>query len=170
CYKIASPSLTDDDLLRHIRSMGRPVILSTGMSDMSMVRHAVSILGTDNLVLMQCTSAYPKVSAAGADPLAYVNLRVIDTYRREFGIPVGLSSHLNGIMPSYAAVAMGASVIEHHITLQKSDWGSDQAFSLEPNEITNLVRMIRELHVAKGDGAKSISSAEEEAMKKLRRK
>ena len=167
-YKIASASLTDDGLLKHIRSKGRPVILSTGMSDMEMIRHAVSLLDPANLVILQCTGAYPK------DPeqiLPMVNLRVMDTYRKEFpNVPVGFSGNDPGIVPTFAAVAMGATMIEKHLTLERGMWGSDQGSSVEPSPFKSLCTWIRQHYVARGDGIKKIYPEEAEVAKKLRRK
>jgi N-acetylneuraminate synthase len=171
CYKIASASLTDDNLLRHIRSKRKPVILSTGMSDLMMIRHAVEVLGKEDLVLLHCTSVYPKVTVSGFENLSMVNLKVIDAFKLFFHpVPIGFSSHLSGIIPVYASVVKGACVVEVHVTLDRSMWGSDQASSLESVPLTNLCRMIREFKSAEGDGIKRIYNEEIEAMKKLRRK
>ena len=171
CYKIASASLTDDGLLRHILSKGKPVILSTGMSSMGMIHHAVNVLGIDNLVLLHCTSVYPKVGLDSTNNLSFVNLKVIDELGHRFhSVPIGFSSHFSGIMPVYAAVARGACMVEFHITLERSMWGSDQASSLEFHEFNDLCRLIRELKIAEGDGIKKIYPEEEMVMKKLRRK
>lgn len=170
CYKIASPSLTDDALLRHIRAKGRPIILSTGMSDMLMIKHAVNVLGMQDLALLHCTSVYPQGADAAERTLKMINLRCINTLQNTFPVPVGFSSNDNGIVPAYAAVAMGACIIEKHITLKRSMWGSDQASSVEPQELITLCRWIRELQIARGDGVKMLYSEEIEAIKKLRRK
>ncbi len=170
CHKVASASLTDDGLLTHIRSKGKPVILSTGMSDMSMIDHAVEVLGRNDLVLLHCTSVYPKVTLT-TNTLSFVNLRVADEFKRRFEpVPIGFSSHFSGIMPVLYAVARGACMVEFHITLDRALWGSDQASSLEPQEFTNLCRLIREFKIAEGDGVKVIYPEEVEAMKKLRRR
>lgn len=170
CYKIASPSLTDDDLLRHTRSKGKPIILSTGMSDLSMIKHAVDVLGKEDLVLLHCTSVYPKGTEYGENVLRMINLKGIETLKKEFYIPVGFSSHDNGRIPTFAAVAMGACAIEKHITMEKSMFGSDQASSMEPLEIGDLCRWIRQLEITRGDGQIHIYPEEKEVMKKLRRK
>lgn len=170
CYKIASASLTDDGLLRHVRSKKKPVILSTGMSDMDMIRHAVEVLGREDLILLHCTSVYPQGLDTGDKVLSMINLRCIETLRDAFRLPVGFSSHDSGIVPSYAAAAMGACIVEKHITLERSMWGSDQASSIEPQELTNLCRWIRELQILRGDGKKVIYPEEREVIKKLRRK
>lgn len=170
CYKIASPSLTDDGLLRYTRDKDRPIILSTGMSDLAMIRHAVEVLGADNLVLLHCTSVYPQNMDAGNKILKMINLRGMDTLRKEFSVPVGFSSHDSGIVPTFAAVAKGACLIEKHVTLERSMWGSDQASSIEPEELKTLCRWVRELKLAEGEGVIRIFPEEMEVMKKLRRK
>lgn len=168
-YKVASASLTDDGLLRHIRSKRRPVILSTGMSHMKMVRHAVKVLGTKDLILLQCTAVYPKDESDRT--LSMINLRGMRTLQEEFpGVPVGFSSNDSGIVPTFAAVAMGAVLIEKHLTLERGMWGSDQASSVEPGPFTSLCRWIREHRISLGDGKKVIHPEEEEVIKKLRRK
>ena len=164
CYKIASASLTDDGLLRYVLDKGRPIILSTGMSTMEQVRHAVSVLGEKELVILHCVATYPSKDTE-------LNLLVIQTLMKEFpNIPIGYSGHESGVAMSLAAVAMGACVVERHITLDRSVWGSDQAASLEPKGIELLIRDIREFEVAKGDGAKRVLETEIPIMKKLRRK
>ncbi len=170
CYKVASPSLTDDGLLRHIRSKGRPVILSTGMSDLSMIGHAVDVLGAYDLALLHCTSVYPQGADAAERTLRMINLRGITALKNAFPVPVGFSSNDNGIVPAYAAVAMGACIVEKHITLKRSMWGSDQASSVEPQEFITLCRWIREFQIASGDGEIKLYPEEIEVMKKLRRK
>lgn len=168
-YKVASASLTDDGLLRHMRSKGKPIILSTGLSDMQMVRHAVEVLGQENLMIMQCTGVYPKTDSD--QTLSMINLNVIKTYQKEFpDVPIGFSSNDTGIIPTFAAVAMGAVMIEKHITLERGMWGSDQASSVEPGPYTTLCRWIRDFRVTCGDGVKVVYPEEIEVAKKLRRK
>jgi N-acetylneuraminate synthase len=162
CYKIASASLTDDALLRHTRSKGRPVILSTGMSSIEHVDHAVEVLGKKDLIVLHACSAYP--SAYGD-----LNLCAIATLRARLGVPVGYSGHETGLSSTIAAVALGASVVERHVTLDRAMWGTDQAASLEPNGITRLVRDIRLVELAMGDGVKKVQPSEVPVMKKLRR-
>jgi len=165
CYKIASASLTDDALLRYTRNKAgaRPILLSTGMSTLEQTDHAVEVLGKENLVLLHTCSTYP----AQYDEL---NLRVIPTLRARYGIPVGYSGHETGLASSVAAVALGACVVERHITLDRSMWGSDQAASLEPSGLTRLVRDIRLVETAMGDGIKRVIEREYPIQKKLRRK
>lgn len=161
-HKIASASLTDDNLLRHIRKTGKPIILSTGMSTYDEIDHAVGILGKENLILMHATSTYP----ANYDEL---NLRAIPVMAQRYGVPVGYSGHETGIPTSVCAAALGACCVERHITLDRAGWGSDQAASLEPNGISRLVRDIRLWEQAKGDGVKRVYEREFPIIKKLRR-
>jgi N-acetylneuraminate synthase len=161
-YKIASASLTDDALLRRHKATGRPIVLSTGMSTLEEIDHAVEILGRDNLVLLHCTSTYPST-------VAELNLRCIGTMRNRYGVPVGYSGHEVGLATSVAAVALGACVIERHLTMDRAMWGSDQAASVEPQGIARLVRDIRAVEVALGDGNKRVFDSEVPVMKKLRR-
>ncbi len=162
-YKIASASLTDTGLLKHIKSKGRPVILSTGMSDMEMIKKAVDTLDRENLVLMHTVSTYP------ANP-EDLNLLAIQTLRDAFGLPVGYSGHEVGMSPAFAAAILGAPIIERHITLDRAMWGSDQSASMEPFGFSRLVSYIRFFEKTKGDGVKKIIDAEVPIMKKLRRK
>jgi N-acetylneuraminate synthase len=161
-YKIASASLTDDNLLRYVRKTGKPVILSTGMSTYAEIDHAVEVLGKNDLVLMHATSTYP----ANYDEL---NLKCIPTMAARYGLPIGYSGHETGIPTSVAAVVLGACCVERHITLDRAGWGSDQAASLEPNGITRLVRDIRLWEQSTGDGIKRVYERELPIIKKLRR-
>lgn len=133
CYKIASASLTDDNLLKHTRSKGKPILLSTGMSTMEEIRHAVSILGEDNLIIYHCTSTYPSNAEE-------TNLRAIESFKKEFSCPIGYSGHERGVTPSVLAVALGANSVERHITTDRTNWGSDQAASLEMAGLYHMVR------------------------------
>lgn len=162
CYKIASASLTDDDLLRYHRAKGRPIILSTGMSNLAEIDHAVEVLGTTDLIILHATSTYP----SNYDEL---NLKVIPELRRRYGVPVGYSGHETGIPSSSAAVALGSCVVERHITMERSMWGSDQAASLGPSGITRLVRDIRLVEMSMGDGQKRVFERERPMIQKLRR-
>lgn len=162
-HKVASASLTDDDLLRRLRETERPVILSTGMSTMDEIRHAVDRLGRERLLLTHATSAYPCVPRE-------LNLRMIDTLRQEFpDVPVGYSGHETGLQTTVAAVALGAALVERHVTLDRSMWGSDQAASLEPGGLQRLVRDIRIVEQALGDGVKCVYDSELAPKAKLRR-
>jgi N-acetylneuraminate synthase len=161
-YKIASASLTDDALLRHHRKTGRPLIVSTGMSTIEQVDHAVDVMGTDNLILLHTTSAYPA-------KLEDLNLTMIPKLAQRYGVPVGYSGHEVGLATTLAAVALGACVVERHITLDRAMWGSDQAASVEPQGVMRLVRDIRAVEKAIGDGIKRVSADEVPIMQKLRR-
>ena len=162
CYKIASASLTDDNLLRHHRGTGRPLIVSTGMSTIEEIDHAVEVLGTDRLVLMHTTSTYPSRPEE-------LNLRAIPALRERYQVPVGYSGHEVGLSTSVVAVALGACMIERHITLDRAMWGSDQAASVEPHGFARLVRDIRVLQSALGDGVKRVYESEVPVRQKLRR-
>jgi N-acetylneuraminate synthase len=161
-YKIPSAALTDQSLLRHLRRTGRPLILSTGMSTSEQLREAVAVLGEDNLLITHCTSTYPC-------PPHELNLRMIETLRREFNCPIGYSGHEVGLQTSYAAVVLGACLVERHITLDRAMWGSDQAASVEPWGFMRLVRDIRVIESALGDGVKRVYESELPGMRRLRR-
>ena len=162
CYKIASASLTDDNLLKYTRSKQKPILLSTGMSTMEEIRHAVSILGEDNLVIFHCTSTYPSNTEE-------MNLRVIETFKREFDCPIGYSGHERGVTPSVLAVALGANAVERHITVDRTNWGSDQAASLEMAGLYHMVRDIRQVPALLGNGVKIVYPREIPIIEKLRR-
>jgi N-acetylneuraminate synthase len=162
CYKIASATLTDDNLLRHTRNKGKPIILSTGMSTVEQIDHALEVLGTKDLVLLHACSTYP----AHYEEL---NLRAIATLRERYGVPVGYSGHETGLPASVAAVALGICVLERHITLDRAMWGTDHAASLEPNGITRLVSYMRLVEKSMGDGVKRVLEREHPIIKKLRR-
>jgi len=161
-HKVASASLTDTELLGELARTGKPIILSTGMSTLEQIDAAVDILGTDNLVILHATSTYPL-------PPEEANLRTIDTLRERYGVPVGYSGHERGLQISLAAVALGAVAVERHITLDRTMWGSDQASSLEPAGLEHLVRDIRILQDALGDGVKRVMPGELAPMSRLRR-
>ena len=161
-HKVASASLTDDELLRKMRATGKTIILSTGMSTMRQIRHAVEVLGSDNILLCHATSTYPA-------PAVELNLRMSHTLQGEFpNVPIGYSGHETGLQTTLAAVAMGAVFVERHITLDRAMWGSDQAASIEPQGLQRLVRDIRVISEALGDGVKQVYEGERAAMKKLR--
>ena len=163
CYKIASACLTDDDLLQYHRSKRRPIILSTGMSTMEEIEHAVQILGEDNLILLHTTSTYPCITEE-------LNLKMIHTLREKFDVPVGYSGHEVGVNTSLVAAVMGACMIERHFTMDRSMYGSDQAASLEPEGLRRLVRDIRSSNIALGDGIKQVYESEKPILAKLRKK
>lgn len=160
--KIASASLTDDALLRAHRRYDLPVMLSTGMSTLAEIDHAVDVLGTTNLIILHCTSTYPSQPHE-------LNLRAIPVLAERYQVPVGYSGHEKGIAASIAAVALGACVVERHLTLDRLAWGSDQAASLEPAELFDLVAAIRTLEPALGDGVKTVYDSEIPVREKLRR-
>lgn len=162
-HKVASASLTDLELLEALRGTGKPVILSTGMSTIEQIDRALDVLGTDRVVLMHATSTYPMEPEEA-------NLRVIASLRDRYaGIPVGYSGHERGLQISLAAVALGAVAVERHITLDRTMWGSDHAASLEPAGLEHLVRDIRVIETALGDGVKRVFPGELAPMAKLRR-
>ncbi|MEJ5241428.1 MAG: N-acetylneuraminate synthase family protein [Anaerolineales bacterium] len=162
-YKIPSAALTDHNLLRYVRRTGRPIILSTGMSTMEQIRRAVDVLGTENLIITHCTSTYP------CEP-EELNLRMIQTLRNEFpNVPIGYSGHEVGLVPSAVAVALGACLVERHLTLDRAMWGSDQAASVEPGGFERLVKYIRVTEAALGDGIKRVYESEKPSLRKLRR-
>jgi len=162
CYKIASATLTDDALLRHTRAKGKPIMLSTGMSTLEEVDHAVEVLGKEDLILIHTCSVYPSYYPE-------LNLRMIPELRKRYGVPVGYSGHETGLPSSVAAAALGACVVERHITLDRSMWGSDHAASLEPSGITRLARDIRLVEQSMGDGVKRVCERDVPVMQKLRR-
>jgi len=162
-HKVASASVTDLALLSALAQTGKPVILSTGMSTLDQIDRAVEVLGTDNLVILHATSTYPL-------PPEEANLRMITTLRERYaGVPIGYSGHERGLQISLGAVALGAVAVERHITLDRTMWGSDHAASLEPIGFDHLVRDIRVLGAAMGDGVKRIFPGELAPLAKLRR-
>jgi N-acetylneuraminate synthase len=163
CYKAASASLTDLPLLRKMRSTGKPLILSTGMSTMEEIERAVSAVGEEGLLVAHATSTYPC-------PVEQLNLRMIHTLKRRFpALPVGYSGHETGLAPTWAAVAMGATFVERHITLDRAMWGTDQAASVEIVGLVKLVANIRDIERSLGDGVKRVYPEEQVARRKLRR-
>lgn len=162
CYKVASALLTDDELLKKVKATGKPVILSTGMSTEEQVRHAVELLGEDNLVLLHCTSTYPCLDEE-------LNLKVIHWLRDNFNCPIGYSGHEVGVYSSLAAALLGAQMVERHITLDRAMFGSDQAASLEPQGLHRLVRGVRAIPTWLGDGIKKVFKSELPILEKLRK-
>jgi N-acetylneuraminate synthase len=161
CYKIASATITNNDLVSLINATGRPVILSTGMSTMEEVRAAAELIAPDRLLLAHCTSTYPC-------PPEEINLRMIGTLQSEFDCPVGYSGHEVGLQTTLAAVVLGASFVERHITLDRAMWGTDQAASVEPHGMARLIRDIRTVEKALGDGVKRVFDSELGVRNKLR--
>lgn len=174
CHKIPSARLHDDALLRAVASLGKPVILSTGMSAWAEIKHAIDVVRKNfdvyrkdswrfkpAVLPLQCTSSYP----ARHDES---NLRVIQTYKREFGCPVGFSSHKIGIATCVLAVAVGANLIERHISLDRRTKGSDHRMSSEPEDLARLVKEIRYAESCLGTGEKIVYPSEEAERKRLR--
>lgn len=164
CYKIASASLTDDKLLKYTREKanGKPILLSTGMSSLEQIKHAVEILGAENLIIYHCTSTYPSNANE-------TNLKAIEEFKKEFNCPIGYSGHERGVTPSVLAVALGANSVERHITTDRTNWGSDQAASLEMAGLYHMVRDIRQVPELLGDGKKIVYPRELPIIEKLRR-
>ena len=161
-YKIAAASLTDGGLLMKIKSTGKPVLLSTGMSEIDEIDKAVAVLGKDNLLLMHCVSQYP------AEPVN-VHLRGMLTLQKRYNTLVGYSGHELDTIISTVAVAMGACLVERHLTLDRNMWGSDHKASIEPKEMEALVSSIRMVELALGEEALRCLPVEESVKAKLRR-
>lgn len=162
-YKIASASLTDLDLLQRVKDTKKPMILSTGMSTLEEIQEAVEFIGNENLLLAQSTSAYPC-------DLRELNLSVIQSYKKMFPeIPIGYSGHETGLATTLAAIALGATFVERHITLDRAMWGTDQAASVEISGMFRLVKDIRDIEKALGDGKKKLYDSELSSRNKLRR-
>ncbi len=163
CYKAASASLTDHALLHRMHATGRPLMLSTGMSTAAEIDAAVQATGRERLLLAHATSTYPC-------PVNELNLRMIGTLRRTYPeCPIGYSGHETGLAPTWAAVAIGATFVERHVTLDRAMWGSDQAASVEIGGLMRLVSNIRAIEAALGDGVKRVYPGELGPRAKLRR-
>ena len=164
CYKIASPSLTDKNLLLHTRSKNKPIILSTGMSTLEMVDEAIDILGKNRIhCIMACTSTYPTKPEEG-------NVKCVTTLKERYPwTKIGFSNHYPGLMSMIMAFILGAEMIEFHATLDRSMIGSDQASSIEPKGVFELMERIKLIEKMQGDGIKKIFDSELEIMKKLRK-
>ena len=162
-YKLASASLTDFSLIQKVKATQKPYILSTGMSTMDEIEAAVNKFGIDNLLIAHATSAYPC-------PPQELNLKMIDTLAALYPeTPIGYSGHETGLATTLAAVVMGACFVERHFTLDRAMWGSDQAASVEPQGMHRLVKDIRDIELAMGDGIKKVYESELGAKKRLRR-
>lgn len=164
-FKIASGEVTNLPLLRHVAATGLPAILSTGMSDLAEVTAAVGVLragGCKELALLHCVSNYPA-------PAAEINLRAMRTLEEAFQLPVGYSDHTTGIEIALAAVALGASIIEKHFTLDKNLPGPDHQASLDPVELETMIRHIRTVETAMGDGVKRLMPSEADTKRVARR-
>lgn len=163
CYKAASAALTDHPLLLAKKATGRPLIISTGMSTMADIESAVEAVGQDKLLIAHSTSMYPC-------QLEDLNLRMVSTLKARFPhCPIGYSGHETGLAPTWAAVALGATFVERHITLDRAMWGTDQAASVELGGFAKLVSNIRDIEIALGDGVKKLHDKELAQRKKLRR-
>jgi N-acetylneuraminate synthase len=163
CYKVASASVTDLDLLRKMKSTGRPIMMSTGMSTMVEIEAAVATVRDAELLIAHATSSYPC-------PLEALNLRMIQTLKARYPAhPIGYSGHETGLAPTVAAVALGATFVERHLTLDRAMWGSDQAASVEIGGMAKLVQNLRDIEASLGDGVKRVHESEIASMKKLRR-
>lgn len=161
-HKAPSALLTNLDLLKKMHDTGKPLMLSSGMSTMNEIEKALDYLGHDNILLAHSTSTYPC-------PLDELNLRVINTLQDKYpDIPIGYSGHETGLAPTWAAVTLGASFVERHVTLDRAMWGSDQAASVEIGGLFRLVSNIRDIEVALGDGEKKVYDSELPVRKKLR--
>lgn len=164
-FKIASYELWHLPLIREVASRGKPIICSTGMADLADVQEAVDTVaatGNDQLILLHCVVNYPP-------PFAELNLRAIQTMRTAFGVPVGYSDHSPGITAPIVATALGAAVIEKHYTLSRDLPGPDHRFAIEPDELTAMVRGIRDAHDALGTGIKRMAPAEADLYTTARR-
>ena len=162
CIKVASASLTDTALLSKIAATRVPLILSTGMSTMDEIESAVALISNTQFGLAHATSTYP------CQPTE-LNLRMIQTLDSKFKVPVGYSGHETGLATTVAAVAMGATFIERHITLDRSMWGTDHSASVEPTGLDRLVRDIRNTEAALGNGVKCVFDSELPVKARLRR-
>jgi len=161
-FKVASASITDDNLLRQHRKYNIPVIISTGMSTLEQIDHAVEVLGKKDLLILHCTSTYPSKPEE-------LNLRAIASLEERYNVPIGYSGHEVGLATSVASVALGACIVERHITLDRAMWGSDQAASVEPGGFERMVKDIRAIEAALGDGKKIVYPSEVPIIDKLRR-
>jgi N-acetylneuraminate synthase len=161
-YKMASASLTDIALLKKVQATGKPMILSTGMSTNEEIIKAIEQLGTHNLLVAHSTSAYP------CKPTE-LNLKMIETLRASYPtLPIGYSGHETGLATTEVTIALGANFVERHFTLDRAMWGTDHAASVEPDGFKRLVRNIREIEIALGDGVKQVYESEMEPRRRLR--
>ena len=160
-WKVASPAVAYLDLIKKIDEFGKPIIMSTGMSTMDEIDRAIGAVHKSDLIVLHCNSSYPAKNE-------HLNLRVIKTLQQEFPVPIGYSGHETGLATTIAAVALGAVAIERHITLDRSMWGSDQAASVEIRGFEKLVKDIRAVELAMGDGVKRVWPEELKVKEKLR--
>jgi N-acetylneuraminate synthase len=161
-YKMASASLTDHALLEKVKATGKSIMLSTGMSTLDEIKDAIDFLGTDNLLIAHSTSSYPC-------PPTELNLRMINTLQQMYPAnPIGYSGHETGLATTLAAISIGACFIERHYTLDRAMWGSDHAASVETGGMIRLMKDIRDIEIALGDGVKVVYESEMEPRKRLR--
>ncbi len=163
-HKVASACLTDKELLKGMKATGKPVFLSTGMSNLDQIKTAVGLLDPENTILMHAVSVYPAKQEQ-------LHLSWIADLKKNFpNYPIGYSGHEAGVMPSVIAVAKyGAVCVERHITLDRAMWGSDQSASLEPEGMERVVKYIRSIPIVSGGGNKQVLSEEVPILEKLRR-
>jgi len=164
-FKIASGEITNFPLLKYVAKKKKPVILSTGMSTLNEIEEAVKVIrknGTEEIVLLHCVTSYPARKEE-------INLRIIETLKERFKLPVGFSDHTLGITISIAAATLGAVLIEKHFTLDRRLLGPDHKASLEPNELKEMVDAIRDVEKALGNGVKKLTREEKEIRKNVRR-
>ena len=164
-YKVASPKLTDKKLLEELKQTKKPIFLSTGGSTLEQIKKAVELLkDTNDVIIMHCNSSYPAKDEE-------LNLKVIQTLKNEFpNHQIGYSGHESGLAPSLFARMLGAEVIERHITLDRSLWGTDQAASVELPGLQHLVRDLKRIKICLGNGIKKVYDSEKKVMEKLRDK
>jgi len=161
--KVPSASLNDRELLTAMKETEIPIILSTGMSTQDEVDAAINLLEGANLGVLHCVSTYPT-------PTSELNLNVLKTYQSQYpNLIIGYSGHETGLSTTYAAVALGAKIVERHITLDRSMWGTDHSASIEPHGLKTLVSNIRDIESAMGDGIKIVTPGEIPIREKLRR-
>ncbi len=162
-YKVASATITDFDLLKELKKTRKPIIISTGMSTPKQIDKCVKYLGQNNLCIMHCTSSYPALTTE-------LNLRYIEKLKKKFKIAViGYSGHETNLSSTVAAYVLGAKIIERHITLDRSMWGTDQKSSIEPLGFARLIRDLNVVDQSLGDGIKKIYKSEIPIMNKLRK-
>lgn len=165
-FKIASFEITDLKLLEYVSKKKRPIILSTGMANIKEIEEALAAIrsqGNDDIILLHCNSMYPS-------PVEIVNLNAIKTMCNHFKVPIGFSDHTKGIHIPVAAVAKGAKVLEKHFTLDRKMKGPDHNFALEPNELKQMIKNIRDVEKAEGTGIKEASDKEKKEMRKKGRR
>ena len=161
--KVPSASLNDTELLLAMKATGIPIILSSGMSTQDEVDEAINLFSGSEIALLHCVSTYPT-------PPEELNLNVIKTYKEKYPKTIiGYSGHETGLSTTYVAVALGAKIIERHITLDRSMWGTDHSASVEPQGLESLVSNIKDIELAMGDGIKGVTAGEIPIREKLRR-